>query len=352
MTDIQVHDSRTDDDDQYAVFAVAAALLRWRVRILGLAALGAASGLLTGLLSRRTYVSEATFLPQMSEVNLSGLALAASQLGVRLPTATGAAWGPPVYVDLLQSRGLLEPIVRDTLVVAEEGGQRIAVLDLLRVKAPKSEVRVDRGVQALREIVSSQEMKALGGVKVRVTTRWPSVSYAIAQRLVDAVQRFNVETRQSQAGAERRFVEARADEAEHTLREAEDRLQSFLQRNRSITGSPELSFQLDRLQREVTLRQQLYTGLLQSREEARVREVRDTPVITVVEEPLLPALPAPRRAVLKAIAGGLAGGILAVAIAFVARGLIRARRTANGEVLDFFKLLDEARPRWTRRKAL
>src|SRR2546426_756151 len=107
-------------------------------------------------------------------------------------------------------------------------GRRVAVMDLLAVKTSKPEERIDRTVIALGEVVKARELKTLNAVEVTVTTRWPSVSLAIANRLVSGVQRFNVETRKSQAGAERQFVEARAEEAQRALREAEDRLQVFL----------------------------------------------------------------------------------------------------------------------------
>ena len=57
---------------------------------------------------------------------------------------------------------------------------------------------------------------------------------------------------------------------------------------------PELNFQQERLQRQVQLQQQLYTTLSQSFEQAKIEEVRDTPVITVVEPPEAPVRPDPR----------------------------------------------------------
>jgi uncharacterized protein involved in exopolysaccharide biosynthesis len=77
-------------------------------------------------------------------------------------------------------------------------------------------------------------------------------------------------------------------------RQAEDELQAFLQRNRDFRSSPQLSFAYDRLADNVSLRQQLYTAVAQAYEQARIEEVRDTPVITVVEAPMLPARPDPR----------------------------------------------------------
>jgi uncharacterized protein involved in exopolysaccharide biosynthesis len=325
-------------------------LLRSRRTILAVGGLGALVGLLAGLLRPRQYVAEATFMPQASvDASLSSLALAASQFGLRLPTQ-GGGWGPAVYVEVLDSRALLEPLTLDTVIIPEEGGRRVALMDLLKVRSPKPEQRVERGVRALRRIIRARELKALNAVQVTVTTRWPSVSQTIAQQLVSGVNKFNLETRQTQASAERRFVEARADDAELTLRQAEDRLQGFLQRNRTIAGSPELEFQRDRLQRDVNLWQQLYSALLQSREEARVREVRDTPVITILEDPRLPRLPAPRMALLKTVLGALGGGILGFVIAWLSQGFRNPRDAANVEAREFLELIAQMSPAFLRRR--
>ncbi|HJQ54931.1 MAG TPA: hypothetical protein VJ825_13920 [Gemmatimonadaceae bacterium] len=330
--------------------SIATLLLRSRRTIMALGFGGAAIGLVLGLLTPRTYTSGATFVPQTNEANASALALAASQMGVRLPTQN-SSWGPAVYVELLRSWALLEPLARETMVVPEEGDKRIPLMDLLKVKASNPQRRLELTVRRLSSIISAREVKALGGVELRVTTKWPSVSFAIAQQLVDGVNRFNLEKRKSQATAERQFVEAQTTDAERALRDAEDQLQEFLQRNRMTTSiSSEVAFQKDRLQREVGLRQQLYTTLAQSRAEARSREVRDTPVITVLEEPRLPVVPESRRVALKTVLGGLLGGLVGMLIAFLSQGLAGARKTPDETAQEFFRLMEEATPRILRRK--
>lgn len=324
-------------------------LLRWRRTIVGLGVVGAALGLAKGMTSTRVYVSAATFITQGSEGGASGLALAASQFGIRVPTS-GGSWGPPVYVELLRSQALLEPIALDTVVVAEEGGRRVALMDLLEVEAPTPARRTDLAVRALGGVVSASEVKALGAVKLSVTTRWPSVSLALAERLVRGVNQFNLETRKSQAMAERQFVEIQAREAERALREAEDRLQLFLQRNRAISDSPELGFQRDRLQRELALRQQVYTTLVQNREEARIREVRDTPVITVLESPRLPVVGEARNSVKKALLGGFMGGMFGAVIALLVQAVASVRRAPNEEAQEFFLLAQEILPQFLRKR--
>ena len=337
-------------DQEISILILGSILLRWRRKILLLAAIGALLGIAIALTAPRLYVSSATFLPQGSETANSGLAAAASQFGFRVPTQS-TVWGAPVYVKLLGSRALLEPIALDTVTIAEEGGRRVPMMDLLGVSANRPALRVERAVRALGRIVTSREVKSLGAVEVTVTTKWPSVSHAVAQKLVSAVNQFNVETRRSQAAAEAQFAGTLVAEAERALRDAEDRFQAFLQRNRAVGGSPELAFDRDRLQRAVVLRQQLYTSLLQNREDARIRQVRDTPVITVLESPRLPTLPQGRGTALKAILGGLSGAMIGIVAALLAHALSEARRTKGEEAHEFFQLVEEAKPKFLRRTA-
>jgi uncharacterized protein involved in exopolysaccharide biosynthesis len=204
--------------------------------IASLALFGAVIGLIDGLLTRRTFASSATFIPQDADAGLSGLALAASQFNVKLP-AMGGAWGPAVYVELLQSPVLLEPIATDTLTVPELGNQRITLIDLLKVRGASRAERLERAEIALRNLITARELRSLNAVELTVRTHWPSVSATIARQLVDGVNKFNVSSRRTQASAEREFIEQRVEVAAAALRAAEDRLATFLQQNR-VTGSP------------------------------------------------------------------------------------------------------------------
>jgi len=223
-------------------------------------------------------------------------------------------------------------------------------MDLLDVKSAAPALRIEHAIAALRTLVTVAEDKRVGGVTVAVATNWPSVSLTLARRLVDEVNRFILDKRKSQAAAERQFVESQAAAAEHGLREAEDRLQLFLQQN-AVIATPQLGFQRDRLQRDVTVQQQIFSSLVQSREEARIREVRDTPVITILEAPTLPVIGEPRNTVKKALLGAFAGAMLAVFIVYPLQILRTARRSPNSDSREFFHLLHEATPRFLRRRS-
>lgn len=336
-----------DPAGEISLLSLAAVLLRWRRPIAALIVIGGLFGAVRGLRTPVMYESSATFIPQSSESSPSGLASAASQLGLRAP---GGAGSTQMYVALLTTRALLERIALDSIDLTDETGtRRVAVTEVLGVSAPTPAKRTAAAVSALRGMINATEVRSLNGVNVTITSGSPAVSKGIAERLVRGVNEFNLQTRRSQATAERQFVEVQADLAQRALRDAEDRLQAFLQRNRDIAGSPMLTFERDRLQREVTLRQELATNWLQNREEVKIREVRNTPVITVFEDPRLPTSPMPRKIGQKAALGAMAGGVLGIVLAFFAHGMARARLLSTDAAQEFFAQLERATPRALRR---
>lgn len=313
-------------------------LLRWWRVIVGVGVFGGLLGLTLGLTAGRVYKSEAAFIPQGAQ-DVSGLAGLGAQFGIRLPAGGGSAWGPPVYVALLRSETLLTPIATDTFPIPEEN-RRGALMDLLKIQGPSEPIRAMYTVMRLQQIVRVDEDRRLNAVRISVTTDWPSLSYELVTRLVDAVNQFNLQTRRSQASAERQLAERQAAAAEQALREAEDRLQVFLQENRSnIAGTPRLQFTRDRLQRDVQLRDQVYSSLLQGREDARLREVRDTPVITMLEAPRLAVVREPRRSVRKAVMYGLAWTALAIVAVFLFEGFAELKRSGRPETRQLLRML-------------
>src|SRR5207244_4476199 len=89
-------------------------------------------------------------------------------------------------------------------------------------------------------------------------------------------------------------LEGRSQEALTELRTAEQAMQDFLVRNRQYQNSPPLQFEASRLQRRIDLTQQVYTNLVQAYEQARVAEVRNTPVLTIIDKPEGSAQPSVR----------------------------------------------------------
>lgn len=327
--------------DEISLLALGTILLRNRWRLLRWIGLGAGIAALVSFTRPALYEASASFVPQGIDAKASGLASLAGQLGVALP-ATNQSLSLEFYTKLLESRVLLLPIARDTIVVQELGGKRVAVLDLFEIppgKGPEAE-REEKGLKQLRKMVTPSMVKTTGVVAFSVETKWRSVSLAIATALIDGINDYNQRTRQGQAAAERKFVEGRVAVAASDLRAAEDRLQEFLGTNRNL-GSPELVMQRDRFQRDLMLRQQVYTALTQSYEEARVREVRDTPVITIFESPWAATEPESRGRVRAILVGALLGLFAGGLLAFMSDRTTRRRRDGDTEAEEFAGTLTE-----------
>ena len=296
-----VTNEASSDKEEMSLLWIVAVLLRDRRIVLGFTTVGLVLGVAIALLRRPTYSSTFSFLPQATQdASRSGLASLAGQFGIPLAAIGGSMQSPELYADLILTREVLIPIGRDSYSV--DRGQRVTtpLSKLLGAGGSDSAIVLDNTLRMLRtQVVSAAVSSRTGMVSVTVRTRYPQVSLQIAQRLLQGLNDFNLVTRQSQAREERRFTEGRYNEARATLRSAEDALQQFLQANRQYANSPQLSFERERLQREVNLQQQVVTTLAQQYEETRIREVRDTPVITVIEKPTLAARPDARlRAVL------------------------------------------------------
>jgi tyrosine-protein kinase Etk/Wzc len=314
-----------------SLLAVSAILLRNRRIVLAWMVGGALLAGVAVLFRPSEYKASASFIPSETDASRSGLASLAGQFAISLPSG-GPGVSPDFYSTLLKSRVLLERVARDTITVPERGNARLSMNDLLDVSKGTPAEREVETIKRLDDIVQTSVVKATGIVRLSVVTKWPSVSYEIARTLVDGVDLFNRRTRQGKAAAERAFIEDRLSAATADLRGAEDHLEKFLIANRQFAASPDLTFQRDRLQREVTVRQQVVSTLTQSYEDVRIREVRDTPLITVIEPPIIPAVPEPRGRLLLLLIGVASGAAIASIFAVASDGMARGQAAGNTEI--------------------
>jgi uncharacterized protein involved in exopolysaccharide biosynthesis len=317
-------------DPEFSALEVAAILLRGRRWTLWLPfVLAVLTGLIV-LVLPRYYTSSASFIPQRSQQALGRLAGIAAQFGVDVP-GQNPGESQEFYADLVVSREILARIVADSFA-RSPGASPASLIDLLGRSGRTEEAALQEAVRRLRRSISVGSDTKTSIVTVEVATKWPLVSAAILDRLIAEVNEFDLHTRQTQAVAERAFVEERLRAAKDELRGAEDRLQSFLAGNREYRNSPALQFQYDRLYREVTTQQQIVTTLQQSFEQARIDEVRNTPRITVIERPLVPARPDSRHLLLRVFLTGLVCVVITWPVVLVAEGLRRAGKERRADM--------------------
>lgn len=327
---------------EISMLAAANVVLRHRRRIMALVVGTVALVSVLVLLWPRSYTSDSIFMPQQrrSSSSLSGIA---SQLGISLPISDGAQ-SPAFYVDLLTSREILGGAVDTKYTYPDKDGRSVTrdLVEVYHTDGDTPALRRDAAIQKLKGDIAATAVQRTGVVTLGVTLRSPVLAQQVNAQLLGRINRFNMETRQSQASAERKFTERRVQDADSALLAAEDRLQAFLSRNRDYRNSPGLLFQFDRLQQDVTMRRTVYTTLSQLFEQARLEEVRDTPVITVVEQPEVPVRPDRRGLVVKALLAVLLALGCGIAWAFADEFLNGDQATHSSDLAEFHTLRREA----------
>jgi uncharacterized protein involved in exopolysaccharide biosynthesis len=325
MTDLQSKPSTAPDvwtigalpAEQVSLIEQINTLLRHRRTVLGIPVMLLVLVIGISLVLRRTYTVTSTFMPVSSQTLRSSLAGFAAQLGLNIPSQDPGQ-SPNFYASYLASDLVLRALVEtpyDTTGAADSG--EVDLVRYYRVQQYDRPEAIERAIEKLDKDFNVEPDLKTNLVTLEVRNHSPGLALAIARRAIAVVNRFNLEQRRTQASAERQFLEGRLHDVEADLRSAEGQLEAFLVKNRTYNNSPELTFAHDRLQREVDMEQQVYTSLAQVFEQAKLDEVRNTPLISVVQPPVLPARPNSRHLLLRALLSFVGGGILGIVLAYL-----------------------------------
>jgi uncharacterized protein involved in exopolysaccharide biosynthesis len=325
----------TQGEPSQPLFRSLAAVLR-RPQLLGYTVLGfvlPALALAFALPAR--YTSVASFVPETRSTSpalTAGVAAIANQVG--LPLGTEPSQSPNFYASLVTSQTLLEQILLQQFPSSHPLGDSVrstSLLDFWRIRSPDQRGRLDKGIRRLRSALGVTADVRTNIVRLEVQTEDPTLSANVANAIVQALNDFNENRRRSQARERRRFVEGRVADAQTQLTDAESTLRDFYARNRQFREAPELVFREAQLRRQVDVAQELYLSLRRELESARIQEVNDTPVLTVIDS----AAPAARRSfpnrqlfLAVGFTLGVAFGVLACVLADAYVRLITAHNVA------------------------
>lgn len=272
--------------------AAVAIVFRRPLVVLGLPVVG---GLVAALFFAffGSYVARSSFVPQSSSSGLAGLMGIAAQFGTRLPGSLGAdpTESLDFYASLIESPALLSSLADESFDFAKSETDttrlRGTLVQLYGIDGDTEQQIRRNFVERMQNRVSVSVNRVNGTVIVSVKAPWPGLAQKLNRRLLGAANDFNLEIKRATAQAQREFLESRTRSAQLELSLAEDSLMQFSRKNRAYSSDPALALQAARLARGVDIRQAVYTTLLQSLEQSRLEEVRDTPLITVLDTPEL-----------------------------------------------------------------
>jgi uncharacterized protein involved in exopolysaccharide biosynthesis len=340
--------SREQLDKEISMLEVASFMLHCR-RLVLISAFGGillALGFLLAGSSKYTATVSFTLQGGSDPSGTSSLSNLAQQFGVSIPRSGDPARSPQFYQTLITSREILDGLIESGIEVDDQNGSElISLYEYFDISGETTEELIARTRQLLidQNVISTNFGRDNGVVTVSARTNDPRLSAGILRRVLDLVSEFDLETRQSQASAERRFAQERLVQVRQEFLTAEDSLKAFLNENRQFSNSPQLNFEYDRLERQVLMKQELVTGLAQAHEQARIDEVRNTPVITIINQPAPPVLPDSKGWLPTLLMGLIFGTIVGFALAFIRAYGKRAEAEDKLAYREFRELLTDAR---------
>jgi uncharacterized protein involved in exopolysaccharide biosynthesis len=169
----------------------------------------------------------------------------------------------------------------------------------------------NEALQSIADKILALVDEDTGLMTISVTAGGPQLASSLAQSFLDHFTTRVREIRTEKVKERLSFVEGRFEEAEQELETAEGALAQFLERNQNPTTAT-LQFRRDRLQRQVSFKEQLYSELQSQLTQARLDLQRRQPVVTVVEEPVPPIERSAPKRTLIVIFSVFLGGLLSM----------------------------------------
>ena len=286
------------------------------------------------------YLSRASFLVKgaRTPAQLPG---GAAALGVTLAAAQDFGQSIVFYSDMVRARTILVAVAAKDYETLDSKGAKRPLADVMGLEAKSPRAAAMLASEELLSQVSSNIYSRSGTVGIAVQATDPLLAQQIATNILDELDQYAKVRRHAQAVEERKFIEGLVSESRVRLAQAEEAASAFLRDNREYQGAPQLQIRNDRLQREVQMRQQIYTALMQSLEQAKIEEVRDPAAITIVESADLPPDPQRKTFFRKSLLGLAVGFLAGVILAFI---MHRAQEQQRSQSEVFRKFMKSLRP--------
>lgn len=284
------------------------ATIAWQQRLglLGLVLAAALVGGLGSLALPKKYEVHASFVGiagsgSRAQAGVGSLGALAQLSGLAGLMGTGDAAGlnPYFFGDVAISDAILIPLTQTEFPDAK--GETRRLQDHFRAGGRNAADSLLRAVTRLRRAITVDVNPKTGIVTLEITAPSAALAKGMGDRLVALLNSFVARDLQSRARNQRVFLESRLAEATKVAEGSQGRLQAFLESNRDFRNSPALLFRQDQLRRELEFDRDLQLSLARSLEEARLNELRDTPLISVIDAPVAPGRPTRPRPLLNAL---------------------------------------------------
>tara|TARA_B100001094_G_scaffold332347_1_gene404013 strand:+ start:584 stop:1753 length:1170 start_codon:yes stop_codon:yes gene_type:complete len=169
---------------------------------------------------------------------------------------------------------------------------------------------IDVARKKLDDHISVNEDRLTGLIRINTTFRDPLLSSDIANFIGQQVQNYIQKENSAQSTKEKIFISERLGIVKKELEYAEIKLKEFKERNKGYEDSPELFMIFSQLFRESEAKKQVYLMLQQQLELARIEEVKQSPILHILDTASPPTTKSSPNRILICLAFSLSGFLL------------------------------------------
>ena len=146
----------------------------------------------------------------------------------------------------------------------------------------------DKAINEFHDRIEVLEDRLSGLIRINLTLEDPLISATVANFIGEQVQNYIQKENSAQSTKEKIFIISRLTIVKNELEASELELKSFKERNRGYEDSPELFMIYSQLYREVEAKKEVYLTLQQQLELARIEEVKQSPILHILDHAVPP----------------------------------------------------------------
>ena len=315
----------------------------WVVLITLLFAIG---GVVYALLAREEFSTEGTILPEFQSKTggLSQFAGLASLAGVDLSSMSGGLGGveavrPDLYPTVVGSTPFFLELFKCKVVTRKREQMTFSqfydkyVLDddideeYTKLTYPLNKdylavtYQTEKNLKDLRKRITSSIDKKTGVITFTVKMPDPIVAALVTKFSMEYVKQYVINYRTEKAKRDLNFLAERLDAAKGKYYSNQTKKAQYSDQNQlSMIKVQSADLQRERIESEYKLSSSFYNSLLQKYEEAKLKVQQETPVLKVLEPPVVPNKRSEPKRVIVVLLATFLGGIFGIIF-----GLIRKK---------------------------
>jgi len=231
----------------------------------------------------KSFKSTAILLPDTEKSKLpsasGGISDLAAMAGI---TVGGEGSVVKLYPTILKSESVLRAVIY-AKYRTKEYPDSVNLIRYWDIKEENLERDFEVALLALRTNMEINLDLKTAVLTMSIESEEPQLSADILNNTIIAADKFIRTKRNTNASEQRKWIEARLVEVKEDLARSENTLKNFREKNRMVSGSPQLLLDQERLVREMQINSALYTELKKQYELVKIEEIRTTPIINVMD---------------------------------------------------------------------